>query len=171
MPAPTPDIRTQEDEYRLHVSCVVDWTSADDLSDEVIVDASALGYDDLHVQSLWARTSPGLSWTLEFDDDTTDELIWHHPEGLSAVSVNGPGWQTTYVDSSGDPLREVQIDFFMHELRGLSYQGSGGTGDMVLTTSGAVSGHSLSFILYLWRPGGHRERTRDHRWILHANRI
>jgi hypothetical protein len=142
-------IRTQTDERRLTVSCVVEWTTADNLSDSVIVDASALGYSDLAVETLTGWATPSLSWTLEFAG-TSDELIYHY-----------------VADETADkPPKNVRVDYFLGELYGLPCQTSGGTGDIVLTTAGAADGVTLSFVLQLIRPGLVRTRGLDLSYVI-----
>ena len=148
--SPDPYIRTQEDERYITVSVTVEWSSSGDLSDEVVVDASALGFRDMVVESVAGWATPGMSWTLEFDG-TTNELLYHY-----------------VADASADqPPQQADVDFYMSELHGLRCQTSGGTGDIILTTSGAAANSTLSFILRLARPGPVNRRHLDRSHLLH----
>ena len=137
MAAPTPLIRIQENERLVTVSVVVQWTTADNLADSILVDVSAKGYTLPYVEGVWAWATPGLGFTLEFDDDTNDELIFHHPAN----------------ETADKPVAAEQVDLALRELPGLAYQGSGGTGDILLTTTGAAANSWLSLMLQLRRPG------------------
>ena len=137
MPAPTPMIRIQEDERLVTVSAVVKWTTADNLSHAQLVDVSAEGYANPYVEGVWTWAAPGLAFTLEFDDDTNDELIFYYPPN----------------ETADQPVNADQVDLGLREMPGLLYQGSGGTGDIVLTTTGAAAKSWLSLMLQLRRPG------------------
>jgi hypothetical protein len=134
--SPTPEIRTQLDERAITVSILVTWPSAGDLASEVIVDASSLGYRDLVVEGLTGWATPGVAWTLEFDG-TDNELIYHY-----------------VADASADqPATLKDVDLYMRELHGMCCQTLGGTGDILLTTTGASAGSVLSLVLRMVRLG------------------
>jgi hypothetical protein len=150
MPAPTPAIRIQENERLVTVSVVVRWTTADNLTDSILVDVSAKGYTGPYVEGVWAWASPGLGFTLEFDDDTNDELIFHHPAN----------------ETADKPIAADQVNLCLREMPGMPYQGSGGTGDILLTTTGAAASSWLSLMLQLRRPGLTNVKSLDLSYII-----
>ena len=107
------------------------WDSTTDLTDSVVVDLSA--QDDsktsnLKLEKIWYQCSAGIQFTLEFDDDTTDEFIH------------------TSILGHTDP---VEIDFTDDDrMPGLSRASSGGNSDIQLTSLSAASGDEIMLIVW-----------------------
>ena len=122
MAAPTPVTNSKQSGHYGWTAWRATWADGTQLTDSVVVDLSGLGggYTNrlkvIRGFVVAAGDVDSLSCELEFDDDTADELIVHVPQGSGGA---------------------VNFDFSKNVDGGIVYQGSGGTGDIVLTTLGA----------------------------------
>tara|TARA_R100000808_G_scaffold6836_1_gene20131 strand:- start:3337 stop:3741 length:405 start_codon:yes stop_codon:yes gene_type:complete len=107
------------------------WDSTTQLTDSVVVDLSAQSdgkTNNLKLDKIWYQCTAGIQFTLEFDDDSSDEFIH--------TSVLG---HTT----------PVEVDYTDNgRLPGLSRASSGGTSDIQLTSISAASGDEIMLIVW-----------------------
>ena len=135
MASPTPVTNELQVQHFFAKSFRATWATADNFGNEVVVDVSALTpySTKIKVTKIIVSQSPGIETLVEFDDtnlitsDTdNDEMIAFLPIGSTSPLV---------------------LDFCGHPAGGLVYQGSGDTGDVVVTTASAASGDSLFIYL------------------------
>jgi hypothetical protein len=128
MAAPTPSTYSRNVGHGIFVSWNAVWANTDNLTDSAIIDLSAQAYTSgLTIQRvLWMATA-GIEFTLEFDDDSSDEFI---------------------LSSALAPTDQQDVDFTWNGLDGVVYTGSGGTGDLVLITTSAASADEIN--LFVW---------------------
>lgn len=131
MAAPTPVTYTKQvGRYGLTLFQAT-WSTTDQYADQVVVDLSALTTYTTTLAVLTAHVSctATMQATLEFKA-TSDQLVWCCPVGATV----------TEKDWTKSPLRLLE---------GLDKTETGGTGDLVVTTTGAASGSQL-FIAVEW---------------------
>lgn len=130
MAAPTPVTNTKQQGHRGWTTYKAVFGATDNLSDSVVVDVSGLTTYTTSVKPVrgFVVASPGLTVTLEFKDDSADELIVHYPLGATAP---------------------MHFDFSNTQDGGLTRSGSGGTGDIVLTTASAAANDEV-FVYLEW---------------------
>jgi len=129
MATPTATSYTRNLNHRAYTVWTVTWGSgtADDFTDEIVVNLSDINSEynsSLKVTYVSMLASTGVELKLEFDADT-DQPIATYPLGASS---------------------SVEMDFTPLIDAGLPKVNTGGTGDVVLTTSSAADGDS-AFIL------------------------
>lgn len=132
MATPSATSYTRQVGHRGYTIWSVAWASGteDNFTDTVIVDLSGLaqGYtNSLKVTWVCMLASTGVGLTLEFDN-TSDQLIARYPLGASS---------------------SVELDFTPLLDGGLVNVGSGGTGDVLLTTESSADGDS-AYIIVEW---------------------
>ena len=128
MAAPTPSTYSRNVGHRGFIVWNAVWNNSDDHSDTAVLDLSALEHTNkLAIQRVKWMCTAGINFTLEFDDDSDDEFI--------ASSVLAP-------------TDQQDIDFTWNGMDGAVYTGSGGTGDLVITTTSAASGDEIN--LFVW---------------------
>ena len=111
--------------YSISVGATSDGT--DNFADTIIVNVSDLTlYNTIKITKLIMAGSPGIEYTLEFDDDSADEFIAIYPVGVST---------------------QITLDFAKHAGGGLTYKGTGGTGDIVITSSSIASTDSIQIYI------------------------
>jgi hypothetical protein len=132
MAAPTPTTQAYENGNVYHLSWTATWSDTTNLSDTAVIDVSGMTSPFTGGVKLikgWVNASAGIGVLLEFDDDSTDELILEHPVGASG---------------------HIPFDFRDSPSGGKTYKGSGGTGDIVITTTSAASADDVSMHLETW---------------------
>ena len=103
--------------------------ATDNFADTSVLDVSALtgGYNTaIKITKLIMAGSPGVELKLEFDDDSADEFIALYPIGVST---------------------QIELDFTKHAAGGLTYKGTGGTGDIVVTSSSIAVADSIQLYI------------------------
>jgi len=130
MAAPTPVTNTKQSGKHGWTAWSAVWTDTTNITDSVVVDVSALAtYNtSLKIKKLTVYGSAGISVRLEFDDDSADELVAYYPLGVTSPLV---------------------LDFTNLTDGGLTRSGSGGTGDLVVTTLSAAAADEV-FIFVEW---------------------
>lgn len=101
----------------------------DEFAATSVLDVSGLtgGYNSaIKITKLIMAGSPGLQYILYFDDDTADEFIAMFPVGATAP---------------------IELDFKSHPGGGVTYKGSGGTGDIVITSVGIAALDGVQFYI------------------------
>ena len=86
MGAPTPTTQAYENGNVYHLSWTATWSDTTNLSDTAVIDVSGMTSPFTGGVKLikgWVNASAGIGVLLEFDDDSTDELILEHPVGAS----------------------------------------------------------------------------------------
>lgn len=129
MATPTPSTYSKQTLNQGVLVWSATWATTDNFTDQALLDLSALqSTNQIMVERLVGWHTTGITVQLEFDDDSADELFFYSPEG-----------HTTGFD----------IDFTAGgSLPGVGYVGSGGTGDVVLTTTSAASGDSVYLVIF-----------------------
>lgn len=129
MAIPTETIRTFQQGHNGMTIFTALWDATDNYADEVVVDLSAITTytNSLRIDKVKWMQTVGIGLTLEFDDDSADEPILYSPPG---------------------PTEWNEVDFTEGGRPGIGYAGSGGTGDLVITTTSAASGDAVSIIVY-----------------------
>jgi len=132
MAAPTPTIRTFQYGHSGLTIFTATWSTTDNFADQVVVDLSGLTTytSALKVQKVQWQQSTGIALTLEFDDDSADETILKSAKAVAGSTE----WNC--------------VDFCANGMPGIVYQGSGGSGDLVMTTTGAASADVIT--MYVW---------------------
>jgi hypothetical protein len=100
------------------------------MADVAVIDVSALAYshtNGVSIQRVAWQTTAGIEFTLEFDDDTADEFL------LSSILA---------------PTDFIDVDFTWNGSAGAVYTGTGGTGDLVITTTSAAAADEIN--LFVW---------------------
>ena len=132
MAAPTPTTYTEWDGSRGMTYWDTVWSSADDLTDSVIVDVSALSpaASSVKVLGIYASVNGDISATVEFDA-TTDQLIY------------------VFRNQTDSALRDG-IDFRESPNGGRvpSNTAAGFVGDIMVTTSNVASGDELTLLIF-----------------------
>ena len=132
MAAPTPTSYTEWDGTRGMTYWDAVWTGADDLTDSVIVDISALAPAPASVKviGIYASVNGDISATLEFDA-TTDQLIY------------------VFRNQTDSALRDA-VDFRESPNGGRvpSNTAAGFVGDIMVTTSNVASGDELTLLVF-----------------------
>jgi hypothetical protein len=128
MAAPTPTTTGKRSGNYGWTSWTATWDDSTNLSDSAVVDLSAQDPFTRKLKLLRGSivASTGISALLEYDDDSADELIAQHPVGASG---------------------KLDFDYTGTIDGGITYRGSGGTGDIVLTTTSAASGDEVTVYL------------------------
>ena len=128
MAAPTPSTYSRNVGHAGFLSWNAVWANTDQMAAVVVLDLSALEYtSSLKIQRvIWMATS-GIEFTLEFKDDSSDEFL---------------------LSSALAPTDQQDVDFCWNGLEGAVYTGSGGTGDLVITTTSAASADEIN--LFVW---------------------
>lgn len=136
MAAPTPTTRTDTSGDYGVVVFEAEWTAgaADNFSDQIVLDISALDGAPTQVQVLKAymTCSPGLAATLEYEH-TTDQIISSVPLGAMITVIDF----TEFYYGKGR--------------RGWTDAGTGTTGDIVVTTRSAADGDEMLIVLEFYK--------------------
>lgn len=130
MAAPTPVTNTKQQGHHGWTTWKAVFTDTNNLTDSVVVNVSDLTTytSSVKVTKAIIIASPGINVTLEFKDNSADELIAYYPLGATAPLV---------------------LDFADTPDGGLVRTGSGGTGDVVLTTLSAAAADEV-FVYLEW---------------------
>tara|TARA_R100001244_G_scaffold124675_1_gene94547 strand:+ start:563 stop:961 length:399 start_codon:yes stop_codon:yes gene_type:complete len=103
------------------------WTGTGEFTDSIVANLSDMPYTNrITLLTVDISATAGISALLEFDDASSDVLIYEHPLGntgnvhLDFTHIDGLQWQS---------------------------QASGDTGDIVLTTLSAASADAISIVI------------------------
>jgi|TARA_R110000751_G_scaffold241756_1_gene342221 hypothetical protein len=87
------------------------WADTDVLTDSIVVNLSDLNYTNrFRIHSISVTATAGVAAIMEFDDATSDVLIYRHPIGvvgnivLDFMSVGGLIWDGQTTSDTGDIL-------------------------------------------------------------------
>jgi len=128
MAAPTPSTYSRNVGHGGFISWNAVWTDGNQLTDTVVLDLSALEYtSSLTIQRVAWMATAGITFTLEFDDDSSDEFI---------------------LSSALAPTDQQDIDFTWNGLDGVVMTATGGTGDLLITTLSAADADEIN--LFVW---------------------
>ena len=127
MAAPTPTTNLYKNGKAFVATWNAVWANTDQITDGVVVDLSALPYTNrLRLYQVHVTATAGISATLEFDDASSDVLIYRHPIGV---------------------VGNIVLDFT--HIDGLIWDGQAAadTGDVVITTLSAASADEISVVV------------------------
>lgn len=130
MAAPTPSTYQRQIGKQGYIMWNALWATTDNMTDVAVIDLSAAG--EGHTNNLailkveWLCTA-GIEFTLEFDDDSSDEFLLTSTLGSTA-------WG--------------KACFTEYGCDGAHYTGSGGTGDLVISTTSAASTDEITLMIY-----------------------
>jgi len=132
MAAPTPKTQQRQIGKQGFIMWNAVWANGDNMTDVAVIDLSAAS--EGHTNNLailkveWLCTA-GIEFTLEFDDDggSDDEFI------LTSTLGSVTWGKACFTEYGCD---------------GAHYLGSGGTGDLVITTTSAASADEVTLMIY-----------------------
>ncbi len=127
MAAPTPTSNLYKNGKAFVATWNAVWANTDNMTDVVVADLSALNYTNrIRIFQIHVTATAGIAATLEFDDASSDVLIYRHPIGV---------------------VGNIVLDFT--HIDGLIWDGqtSSDTGDIVITTASAASADEVSVVV------------------------
>ena len=127
MAAPTPVTALYQNGKAFVATWSGTWAGTGDFTDSIVVNLSDLAYTNrIRIYSISITATAGISAQLEFDDASSDVLIYKHPLGV---------------------VGNIVLDF--SDIDGLIWDGQAAadTGDIVLTTLSAAAADEISIVI------------------------
>ena len=128
MAAPTPTTNLYQNGKMFVSTWNAVWANTDDITDGIVVNLSDLAYTNrIRIYKIIVTATAGISATLEFDDASSDVLIYRHPVGV---------------------VGNIDLDFACMD--GLIWKGQhpdNDTGDILVTTTSAASADEVSIVV------------------------
>ena len=128
MAAPTPTTNLYKNGKAFVATWNAVWANTDNITDSIVVDVSALPYTSrVRIYQIHITATAGISALLEFDDASSDVLIYRHPIGV---------------------VGNIVLDF--SHIDGLIWNdlvGGTDTGDIVVTSGSAASADEISVVV------------------------
>jgi hypothetical protein len=127
MAAPTPTTNLYKNGRAFVSTWNAVWANTDDMTDVVVADLSALNNTNrIRILQIHVTATAGIAATLEFDDASSDVLIYRHPLGV---------------------VGNIVLDFT--HIDGLIWDGqtTSDTGDILITTASAASADEVSVVV------------------------
>lgn len=127
MAAPTPTSNLYKNGKAFVATWNAVWANTDNMTDVVVTDLSSLNYTNrIRIFQIHITATAGIAATLEFDDASSDVLIYRHPIGV---------------------VGNIVLDFT--HIDGLIWDGqtSSDTGDILITTASAASADEVSVVV------------------------
>ena len=106
------------------------WANTDNMPDTVLIDLSAASdshTNKITIEKIAYKCTAGIEFTLEWDDDSSDEFI--------------------YTSILGD-TNDTEIDFTFGGRDGVIMTATGGEGDLLITTTSAASADEISMVIW-----------------------
>ena len=127
MAAPTPTTNLYKNGKAFVASWNAVWSDTNNLTDSIVVNLSDLNYSNrIRVLSISVTSTAGISALLEFDDASSDVIIYRHPVGV---------------------VGNIVLDF--SDIGGFIWDGQAAadTGDIVVTTTSAAADDEVSIVV------------------------
>ena len=127
MAAPTPTTNLYKNGKAFVATWNAAWTDTNNLTDSIVVNLSDLNYTSrLRILSISVTATAGISALIEFDDASSDVIIYRHPVGV---------------------VGNIVLDFT--PIGGFIWDGqtTSDTGDVVVTSSSAANGDEISIVV------------------------
>jgi hypothetical protein len=127
MAAPTPVTNVYKNGKAFVATWSAVWTDTNNLTNSIVVNLSDLNFTNrIRIHSVAVTATAGISATLEFDDASSDVIIYRHPIGV---------------------VGNVVLDFMSIEGFIWDGQAPADTGDILLTTLSAANLDEVSIVI------------------------